>query len=311
MKNRSQAFVYTVLIIMLSLLLCPQTLSAQPADEPVVEILSVRQDLNVLIYGQSFPEFLELQVTMKSLDSLDQKVIEIATFDTQESDSFLQVFYIPPTLVGDAQIELRLEGINNDLVVVHPFINQTFVNFEASSFSWGIIDPEQDSSEEYFDEKPKVNLISEPTRLTTASIEIEATKWLVTGDEDIKPEDPVPFVWPAEQRWLSGFDFSVTHPGIDIAAIKGDLIFAAASGKIVAVNRSNRGYGNMVMIDHQNGYHTLYAHLNIILVERGSYVFQGQPIGLAGSTGNSSGVHLHFEIHHQGKFINPWLFFNR
>jgi len=66
------------------------------------------------------------------------------------------------------------------------------------------------------------------------------------------------------------------------------------------------GYGNMVMIDHGNGYQTLYAHLNSINTACGSSVYQGTIIGQAGSTGNSTGPHLHFEIRYMGGFINPW-----
>jgi len=124
-------------------------------------------------------------------------------------------------------------------------------------------------------------------------------------------KDPQPFLWPAEKHWLSGYNYSIYHPGIDIAANMGDLIFAAASGKVISVNYSNQGYGNMIIINHLNGFQSLYAHLNTILTEMDTYVIQGQPIGLAGNTGNSTGSHLHFEIHDQGKYVNPWLFLTK
>lgn len=148
----------------------------------------------------------------------------------------------------------------------------------------------------------------EPVRLTAPQIEVEAANWLANGDDIGEREDPVLFIWPAEKNWLSGYNFSINHPGIDIAAYYGDLIFAAASGQVASVQYSNRGYGNMVIINHLNGYQSLYAHLSTILTEMDSFVIQGQPIGLAGSTGNSTGSHLHFEIHDQGRYVNPWLF---
>ncbi len=114
------------------------------------------------------------------------------------------------------------------------------------------------------------------------------------------------FVWPANNHYLSGNDYWSGHLGLDIAAGQGMGIFAADSGVVVFAGWSNVGYGYMVMIDHGNGYQTLYAHMSQVNVVCGQSVFQGQLIGLSGSTGNSSGPHLHFEVRYQGGFINPW-----
>lgn len=113
------------------------------------------------------------------------------------------------------------------------------------------------------------------------------------------------FIWPADNHYLSGNDFWSGHLGIDIAAGTGAPIYAADSGVIVFSGWYSN-YGNMVMIDHQNGYHTVYAHLNNINLGCGTIVHQGQIIGNAGSTGNSTGPHLHFEIRYMGAFVNPW-----
>jgi murein DD-endopeptidase MepM/ murein hydrolase activator NlpD len=114
------------------------------------------------------------------------------------------------------------------------------------------------------------------------------------------------FTWPADNHYLSGNDFWSGHLAIDIATASGALIYAADSGVVVFAGWDSHGYGNVVMIDHQNGYHTLYAHLNSYSVSCGSSVYQGNVIGYAGSTGNSTGPHLHFEIRYLGGFINPW-----
>ncbi|NPV76695.1 MAG: M23 family metallopeptidase [Anaerolineae bacterium] len=114
------------------------------------------------------------------------------------------------------------------------------------------------------------------------------------------------FVWPAVQHFLSGNDYWSGHLAIDIAAGEGAPVYAADSGVVVYAGSIGGGYGNMVMIDHQNGYHTLYAHMSQISVYCGQGVGQGQLIGLAGSTGNSTGAHLHFEVRYLGGFINPW-----
>jgi murein DD-endopeptidase MepM/ murein hydrolase activator NlpD len=114
------------------------------------------------------------------------------------------------------------------------------------------------------------------------------------------------FIWPAGNHVLSGNDFWSGHLGIDIAAGTGAPIYAADSGVIVFAGWATGGYGNTVIIDHGNGYQTLYAHLNSVAVGCGNSVQQGAIIGYAGSTGNSTGSHLHFEVRYQGGFISPW-----
>ncbi len=114
------------------------------------------------------------------------------------------------------------------------------------------------------------------------------------------------FIWPTSNHYLSGNDYWSGHLGIDIAAATGAPVVATDSGLVVYAGSIGGGYGLMVMIDHGNGYHTLYAHLSTINTSCGSNVYQGSLIGLAGSTGNSTGPHLHFEVRYQGGFINPW-----
>jgi murein DD-endopeptidase MepM/ murein hydrolase activator NlpD len=114
------------------------------------------------------------------------------------------------------------------------------------------------------------------------------------------------FIWPSGNHVLSGNDYWSGHLGIDIAGALGDGIFAADSGVVVFAGPATGGYGNMVMIDHGNGYQTLYAHMSSVSARCGASVSQGQYIGAIGSTGNSTGPHLHFEIRYGGGFINPW-----
>ena len=115
------------------------------------------------------------------------------------------------------------------------------------------------------------------------------------------------FIWPTPLHYLSGYDYSSIHPAIDIAGSTGHAIFASDSGVVVYSGWNDWGYGYVIVIDHGNGWQTLYAHLSAINVGCGQAVFQGQVIGAMGSTGNSTGSHLHFEIMHDeyGK-VNPW-----
>jgi murein DD-endopeptidase MepM/ murein hydrolase activator NlpD len=95
------------------------------------------------------------------------------------------------------------------------------------------------------------------------------------------------------------------HSGTDIAAPLNTAIFAAADGKVIAAGR-NGGYGLAIIIDHGSTYETLYAHLNRIDVEIGDIVKKGDIIGGMGTTGRSTGVHLHFEIKKDGERIDPY-----
>jgi len=114
------------------------------------------------------------------------------------------------------------------------------------------------------------------------------------------------FQWPVANHFLSGFDFTPYHLGIDIAAAEGTPVFASDSGTVVYAGWNDSGYGNLVAIDHNNGYKTIYGHLNSISVSCGSQVTAGSMIGLSGNTGKSTGGHLHFEIRLGSEFVNPW-----
>lgn len=115
------------------------------------------------------------------------------------------------------------------------------------------------------------------------------------------------FVWPSENHFLSGKGYESDHLGIDIAAGEGSPVYAADSGVITAMGNDESGYGNVIQINHGNGYFTVYAHLSVIGVSMCQSVYGGQRIGAAGNTGNSRGVHLHFEVVRNGWSINPWL----
>jgi murein DD-endopeptidase MepM/ murein hydrolase activator NlpD len=116
------------------------------------------------------------------------------------------------------------------------------------------------------------------------------------------------FVWPAPKHYLSGFDYrpDANHWGLDLAGNEGEGVFATDAGVVVYAGWNNYGYGNMIMVDHGNNFQSLYAHLSGISVGCGQSVGQGDLIGTIGSTGRSSGSHLHFEIRAISSWVNPW-----
>jgi len=111
------------------------------------------------------------------------------------------------------------------------------------------------------------------------------------------------FVWPTQG--IISQRFSWYHPGMDIANPSGPTVVAADSGRVVYAGWDTTGYGNMVLIDHGNGYKTRYGHLSQIMVISGQTIGRGQAVGKMGSTGHSTGTHLHFEIYQNGIRVNP------
>ena len=117
------------------------------------------------------------------------------------------------------------------------------------------------------------------------------------------------FIWPANGVVVSGYGmrWGRLHEGIDIAAPTGTPNWAAAAGTVIYAGWLG-GYGNLVVVDHGNGLSTAYAHASAILVGVGQSVSQGETLSLVGSTGNSSGPHLHFEVRVNGVAVDPLLY---
>lgn len=132
--------------------------------------------------------------------------------------------------------------------------------------------------------------------------------------------DNTNFIWPMKGRISSPFGEKRTnskgqvyyHTGTDIADAPANKtpIFAAADGKVIYAANANDGYGNKVIIDHGGGFKTLYAHCSVLKVKSGDQVKQCQQIAIVGSTGHSTGPHLHFEVIKNGKVQDPLEYLN-
>ena len=145
---------------------------------------------------------------------------------------------------------------------------------------------------------------------TSRQIE-QLIKRIQSGDKNIGGSTGT-MTWPAEGEVTSPFGWRVhpifgtqrLHTGIDIGADYGDAIRAADGGVVIHADWMG-GYGNAVIIDHGNGISTLYAHNSQLLVSEGQTVSKGQTVARCGSTGYSTGPHLHFEVRHNGSPVNP------
>ena len=124
-----------------------------------------------------------------------------------------------------------------------------------------------------------------------------------TAPEPVAGADEVSFVWPAQGTVVSNFDES-KNKGVSIAGKVGDPVLAAADGRVVYAGAGLRGYGNLIILKHNNTYLTAYAHNQALLVREDQTVKQGQRIAEMGSS-DSDRVKLHFEVRRQGKPVDP------
>ena len=165
--------------------------------------------------------------------------------------------------------------------------------------------------------KIELNALVDVNELSSEVLQVGQTLFLpgVTMDsKKLRQALGERFILPiqAKFRWSSPYGKRIDpianvvsfHTGTDMACPTGTPIVAALSGR-VSTTGLNRIYGNYVIIDHGNGYQTLYAHMSKILATKGQWVEQGVRIGLVGSTGYSTGPHLHFTVYKNGKMVDP------
>lgn len=242
--------------------------------------------------------------------------LEIITYTVQPGDTvhaIAQRFGISPETVvwanGDLELHPDILKIGQELVIL-PVSGVYYQVQEGDTL---------EAVAKKFKADPQaiatyhLNHLSPPYTLT-------AGQWLVIpgGEKPYVPRrvhqyaGPIPadaskgtgaFGWPVSGRITQ--IFWNLHRAVDIGAPKGTPVVAADSGFVIYAGWDDSGYGNLIIIDHGNGYVTLYAHLAEMFVSVGQSVAKGTRIGSVGSTGNSTGPHLHFEIRYRGVQRNP------
>jgi lipoprotein NlpD len=139
-------------------------------------------------------------------------------------------------------------------------------------------------------------------------LDVEVYKGTDNTSEDIVVHKGM-YQWPTQGVVYSlfGVRWGRMHSGLDISANAGTPVLAGSNGTVEYASRKG-GYGNLVILRHSDGYETYYGHLSVISVKEGDGITKGQKIGLVGSTGNSTGPHLHFEVRKDNKVRNPLFF---
>ena len=154
-----------------------------------------------------------------------------------------------------------------------------------------------------------IDVLSE--KLRHQSSQLDALQFLMVNRQ--LENDLTPAGWPVSKGWISSrygersdpfTGKRVQHKGLDFAGTRGTQVLSVASGVVIRASRQ-AAYGNMVEIDHGNGYRTRYAHNEQLMVSPGDHVTAGQIIALMGSTGRASAPHVHFEVLKNGAIINP------
>ena len=141
-----------------------------------------------------------------------------------------------------------------------------------------------------------------PTKVASTYNPLDVIKSLLSPSKAVAAAGKL--LWPTVTHNITQY-FSWAHKGLDIANPLGTPIYAAESGTVIDAGWSTAGYGNKIDIDHGGGMFTRYGHASKLLVKKGDVVERGQVIALIGSTGHSTGPHLHFEVHVNGKTYNP------
>ncbi len=159
-------------------------------------------------------------------------------------------------------------------------------------------------------------------RVYAESISLDELQILAKNKENMS--FAIPAIWPIDRmelEWFYAFGMRrhpiyktrKMHKGVDLSCRRGVPVYATGDAVVqsIDVGLRRRGYGKQVLLNHQFGYKTRYAHLDKILVTKGQRVKRGQIIGLVGSTGGSTGPHLHYEVIYMGRHVNPVNYFNK
>jgi murein DD-endopeptidase MepM/ murein hydrolase activator NlpD len=240
----------------------------------------------------------DLSDAIRKLDAME----EISKYDTKLLDSMDEIEKeVKAAKDKIAEAKSKQEQLKNKL-------NNKLAELEAKKKErQRIIDGLKADIEEYKKEYDKAERAQQELKRQLANL----LSYAASGS---KKASAGGFIWPAPScRGISSQYGYRTHPilgtklfhsGIDIPAQYGDRVIASKDGKVV-FSGTNGGYGNCIILDHGNGQATLYGHMSARLVSVGQKVIKGQQIGRVGSTGRSTGAHLHFEIMINGKHTNP------
>lgn len=315
---------------------------SKKANVSIAEVNETNDNASIQVESISFKEQVETKQANISPDAItDQETmlallqkgtLEERKYSVQKGDTISeiavnfdlttdQVFYLNPQLSGDLihiGDELTVTAIKPMVTVeIKEIVTQIEripykVEYRQDSSMFvnekKVIRNGQEGSKEVQYAVTKENgIVIEREVLNEEVLKEPVNKIYARGTKIVPVRGSGELMWPTVGGYITSYfgpRWGSYHNGLDISGVKDYTIKAADNGRVVYTGWRG-GYGNTVMIDHGNGMVTLYGHMSRITVSYGDKVAKGQKIGVMGSTGNSTGIHLHFEVRVDGYFKNP------
>ncbi len=304
-------------------------------DETRISEISIQEDISgketkvnpsKILTPKKAVEFLQSGTLEKELYKVQAGDV-LSTIASKHNLKTSELLDLNPDLSEDSLLQI---GQEINVTVEKPLVNVQVIyeKLSVEKIDFAKIVEEDDEmykgdkivkQEGSFGEKEVTNLITElngkriKKAVTDEKVISEPTnRIVVVGTKVVSDRGTGEFAWPTNGGYISsdmGSRWGSFHRGIDIARPSNYDIKASDNG-VVTFTGWDGTYGNKIVIDHNNGYETVYAHLSEIKVDVGQVVPQGSVIGIMGSTGRSTGTHLHFEVHKNGAYKNPISYLN-
>ncbi len=295
-----------------------ELLAAQEKEEKQKESMTTRIRLmyekgdsymvEMLLGSESFGDFLNRADYMEKVMAYDKQMWEAYKETRHLIELCKEELQLEKEILDQAKANVELEQSNLEALIRQK--NQDIVAYESD------IDNKEAVIAEYEAEIAQQNAEIEALEAAIA----EEKKQLLIDSGEILTYDGGMFKFPLASYTRISDDYGKRihpilkveqfHNGVDFASPKGTAIYAAYDGKVVASTYSAT-MGNYVMIDHGDGLYTIYMHASALYVKRGDVVIRGETIAAVGSTGRSTGNHLHFSVRKDGSYVSPWNYLSK
>lgn len=259
--------------------------------------------LEMLLQAESFGDFLNRADYMEKVMAYDKQKWEEYKENRQLIELCKEELELEKEILNQAKANVETEQSNLETLIAQK--NQDIISYESD------ISNKEQAIKEYEAEIAQQNAEIEALEAAIA----EEKKKMLESSQTVLTYDGGVFKFPLASYTRVSDDYGNRihptlgveqfHNGVDFAAPKGTAIYAAYDGKVVAATYSAT-MGNYVMIDHGDGLYTIYMHASALYVQKDDIVVRGETIAAVGSTGRSTGNHLHFSVRRDGEYVSPW-----